>query len=249
MLSQTIDVKNLSVSYSGKKAIKDVSFSLESGKLIGVIGPNGAGKSTLIKGMLGLVSTNSGEVEIFGQSVDEIRKEIAYIPQRADIDWDFPILVKDTVLLGTYPKLGLFKRPKEKEKTLAMEALTKVGMEDFADKQIGELSGGQQQRVFVARSLAQETDIFFLDEPFVGVDIKSEEIIIDILKDLRNHGKTIFIIHHDLSKLEDYFDDIILINKKLFGAGPIKEIVRPELMEKAFETPLDVLETMGGQIS
>lgn len=248
-MSQTIDVKNLSVSYSGKKAIQDVSFSLDSGKLIGIIGPNGAGKSTLIKGMLDLVSKDSGEVKILGQSVDEMRKEIAYIPQRADIDWEFPILVKDTVLLGTYPRLGLFKRPKEKEKKIAMEALTKVGMEDFADKQIGELSGGQQQRVFVARSLAQKADVFFLDEPFVGVDIKSEEIIIDILKKLKNQGKTIFIIHHDLTKIEEYFDEIILINKKIFGAGPVKEIVTPELMEKTFETPLNVLENRGGQLS
>lgn len=249
MLSQTIDVKNLSVSYSGKKAVQDISFSLDSGKLIGIIGPNGAGKSTLIKGMLGLVPTDSGEVKLLGKALDEMREEIAYIPQRADIDWDFPILVKDTVLLGTYPKLGLFKRPKEKEKQIAMESLAKVGMEDFADKQIGELSGGQQQRVFVARSLAQKADIFFLDEPFVGVDIKSEKIIIDILKDLTSHGKTIFVIHHDLTKIEEYFDEIILLNKKLFGAGPVKEVITPKLMGETFDTPLDVIENRGGQLS
>ncbi len=248
-MSETIDVKNLSVSYSGKKAIRDVDFSLRSGKLIGIIGPNGAGKSTLVKGMLDLVSKDSGEVKIFGQTLNQMRKEIAYIPQRADIDWDFPILVKDTVLLGTYPNLGLFKRPGAKEEKIAMESLEKVGMENFADKQIGQLSGGQQQRVFVARSLAQQADIFFMDEPFVGVDINSEEIIIDILKELRDQGKTIFVIHHDLTKVEDYFDDVVLINRKLIAAGPVEEVVTPEIMEKTFEAPLSVLENMGGQLS
>lgn len=248
-MSQTIDVKNLSVSYSGKKAIRDVSFSMSAGKLIGIIGPNGAGKSTLIKGMLDLVSTDSGEVTMFGQTLDHMRKEIAYIPQRADIDWDFPILVRDTVLLGTYPKLGLFTRPGEEEKEIALKALAKVGMKDFADKQIGQLSGGQQQRVFVARSLAQQADIFFMDEPFVGVDINSEEIIINILKELRNQGKIIFVIHHDLTKVADYFDEVVLINKKLIAAGPVEEVVTPEIMEKTFEVPLSVLENMGGQLS
>lgn len=248
-MKQTIEVENLAVSYSGKKAIRDVSFSLHSGKLIGILGPNGAGKSTLVKGMLDLVPKDSGEVRIFGKTLNQMRKEIAYIPQRADIDWDFPILVRDTVLLGTYPKLGLFKRPGKKEKEIAMESLAKVGMQDFADKQIGKLSGGQQQRVFVARSLAQQADIFFMDEPFVGVDINSEEIIIDILKELRDQGKTIFAIHHDLTKVADYFDEVILVNKKIIAAGPVKEVVTPEIMEKTFEAPLSVLENMGGQLS
>lgn len=247
-MNQTIDVKNLSVSYSGKKAIKDVNFSLDSGRLIGIIGPNGAGKSTLVKGMLDLEKKDSGKVRIFGKELDTIREKIAYIPQRADIDWDFPILVKSTVLLGRYPRLGLFKRPSKKDKKIALEALEKVGMADFADNQIGQLSGGQQQRVFVARSLAQKADVYFLDEPFVGVDIQSEEIIINILKELRDQGKTIFVIHHDLTQLENYFDDIILINKELFGAGPVKEVVTSELMEAAFKAPLTVLENAGGQI-
>ncbi|MDN6161737.1 MAG: metal ABC transporter ATP-binding protein [Atopostipes sp.] len=247
-LSQTIDVKNLSVSYSGKEAIRDVNFSIDSGRLVGIIGPNGAGKSTLIKGMLDLVKRDSGEVRILGNKLNETREDIAYIPQRADIDWDFPILVKNTVLLGRYPRLDLFKRPNEEDRKIAMKALDKVGMSEFADNQIGQLSGGQQQRVFVARSLAQQADVYFLDEPFVGVDIQSEEIIIDILKELRNQGKTIFVIHHDLTKLEDYFDDILLINKELFGAGPVNEVVTADLMEKAFKAPLDVLESAGGQI-
>ncbi|MEY8292945.1 metal ABC transporter ATP-binding protein [Carnobacteriaceae bacterium 52-44] len=247
-MNKTIDVENLSVSYANKKAIEDVNFSIKRGRLVGIVGPNGAGKSTLVKGMLDLVKKDSGIVKIFGKELDEMREEIAYIPQRADIDWDFPILVNNTVLLGRYPRLGLFKRPSPEDKKIANEALTKVGMEDFAEKQIGQLSGGQQQRVFVARSLAQKASIFFLDEPFVGVDIKSEEIIINILKELRDEGKTIFVIHHDLTKLENYFDDIIVINKYIYGAGPVKEIFTPERMEKAFQAPLSVLENVGGKL-
>lgn len=247
-MSKTIDVENLSVSYANKKAIEDVNFSIKQGRLVGIVGPNGAGKSTLVKGMLDLEKKDSGTVEIFGKELDEIRKEIAYIPQRADIDWDFPILVNNTVLLGRYPRLGLFNRPSSEDKKIASEALKKVGMEEFAEKQIGQLSGGQQQRVFVARSLAQEASIFFLDEPFVGVDIKSEEIIINILKELRDEGKTIFVIHHDLTKLENYFDDIIVINKYIYGAGPVKEIFTTERMEKAFQAPLSVLENVGGKL-
>lgn len=248
-LSQTIDVKNLSVSYSGKAAIRDINFSLNAGRLIGIIGPNGAGKSTLVKAMLNLEKKDSGEVKILGKPLAAVRKEIAYIPQRSDIDWDFPILVHHTVLLGRYPRLGLFKRPTKEDKQIALEALDKVGMAAFADNQIGELSGGQQQRVFVARSLAQEADVFFLDEPFVGVDVQSEEIIINILKELRDQGKTIFVIHHDLTKLENYFDDLILINKDLYGAGPVEDIVTPELMEAAFRAPLTALEKTGGRLS
>lgn len=248
-MSDTIEVQDLSVSYSGKKAVQNINFSLQSGRLIGIVGPNGAGKSTLVKGMLDLVKKDSGKTRILGKELDDIREEIAYIPQRADIDWDFPILVKNTVLLGRYPRLGLFKKPTKKDKEIAMEALEKVGMAEFADNQIGQLSGGQQQRVFVARSLAQQAEVFFLDEPFVGVDIQSEEIIINILKELRDQGKTIFVIHHDLTQLENYFDDIILINKKLIAVGPVKEVVTPELMEAAFNAPLTVLEKAGGQLS
>ena len=244
-MSNAVEVKNLYVSYSGVEVLHDINFSIESGKLIGILGPNGAGKSTLIKAILGLIRTDKGEVKINGQPIDKMRTEIAYVPQRSDIDWDFPITVKDTVLIGTYPNLGLFHRPKQKDKDWAMECLKKVGMEDYADNQIGELSGGQQQRVFVARSLAQDAEFFFLDEPFVGIDVSSEEIIINILRELRDSGKTVFVIHHDLTKVEGYFDDIILINKELIGAGSVENVFKPKLMEAAYKAPLAVLETMG----
>lgn len=244
-MEKSLEVKNLTVSYNTKEVLKDINLSMDIGRLIGIIGPNGAGKSTLIKAVLGLVPMDSGEVKIYGKSIEKMRKDIAYVPQRSDIDWDFPILVKDTVLLGTYPKLGVFKRPGKKERDLAMKSLAKVGIEEFADRQIGELSGGQQQRVFIARALAQEAECFFLDEPFIGIDVASQEVIVNILAELRDEGKTLFVVNHDLMKVEGYFDDLILINKELMGAGPVSEIFQPELMEKAYQTPLAVFMSLG----
>ncbi len=243
-MTRAIEIKNLSVSYSDKKVLNNINLSVETGKLIGIVGPNGAGKSTLIKAILGLVKKDQGEVKIFGKDLDEVREDLAYVPQRSDIDWDFPITVKDSVLIGTYPKLGLLRRPGKKEKALAMSSLEKVGMEKSADKQISQLSGGQQQRVFIARALAQEAECYFLDEPFVGVDAISEEIIINILRELRNKGKTIFIIHHDLSKAESYFDDLILINKEIVGYGPVDSIFESELINTAYESPTLFMDNM-----
>ncbi len=240
-----IEVKDIHVSYSGKQVVKDINFSFETGKLIGIIGPNGAGKSTLMKAVLGLIPKDHGSVSFYGKPISEVRKNIAYLPQRSAIDWDFPILVRDVVLTGTYPKLGLFKRPRKKEKQFATKCLEKVGMEDFSNNQIGELSGGQQQRVFLARALAQEADYFFLDEPFVGIDVASERVIIDILKNLRDEGKTIFVVHHDLSKVEAYFDDIILINKELYGAGPVKHVYQPETMNKCYQMDVQFMQGLG----
>ena len=244
-MAGTVCVKNLHVSYHGKEVVSDVSFEFESHKLIGVIGPNGAGKSTLMKAALGLIPRDKGEVSFDGGSVESVRKNIAYVPQRTDIDWDFPITVIDTVLIGRYPKLGLFRRPKKADKEFAYTCLEQVNMEEFASRQIAELSGGQQQRVFLARALAQEAEYFFLDEPFVGIDVASEETIIKILKDLRDKGKTVFVIHHDLTKVSSYFDDLVLINKELIGAGPVQEITKPEIMKKAYNMDFELLNQMG----
>lgn len=241
----TVKVDQLTVSYYGNEVVQNISFSFETGKLIGIIGPNGAGKSSLMKAMLGLIPRDSGTVSIDGQPVEQLRKRIAYVPQRSNIDWDFPILVRDTVLLGTYPKLGLFRFPRKKEKEWAYHCLEKVGMQDFSKRQIAELSGGQQQRVFLARALAQEADYFFLDEPFVGIDVASEKMIIDILKDLRDKGKTIFVVHHDLTKVEDYFNDLILINKELIESGPVQRVIQPETMTRAYQMDFNILNNMG----
>lgn len=245
MNKNNLTVSHLHVSYHGNEVLRDINFTIETGKLIGIIGPNGAGKSTMMKAMLGLIPKDSGGIVIGGRPIQEIRKKIAYVPQRSNIDWDFPIVVKDSVLLGTYPKLGLFRRPTKKDKEWAIECLAKVGMENFANSQIGELSGGQQQRVFLARSLAQRAELFFLDEPFVGIDVSSEEVIINILKSLRDQGKTVFVVHHDLTKVEHYFDDLILINKELIGAGPVDRVFRPELMQAAYKAPLSMLGSLG----
>lgn len=245
MEDTAISVRNLSVSYHGKEVLTNINFTSKFGKLVGIIGPNGAGKSTIMKAALGLIPKDSGEINIGGRPLKEMRKKIAYVPQRSNIDWDFPILVKDTVLLGTYPSLRLFQRPKKREKEWAMECLAKVGMEDFANSQIGELSGGQQQRVFLARSLAQKAEYFFLDEPFVGIDVASEEVIINLLKKLRNENKTVFVVHHDLMKVQNYFDELILVNKELIGSGPVERVFKPDLMQKAYKAPIQMLANLG----
>lgn len=244
MSHSIIQVKNLSVSYFGNQVVQNISFSFETGKLIGIIGPNGAGKSTMMKAMLGLIPKDSGEVTIDNQPVKNIRKQISYVPQRSSIDWDFPITVFDTVLLGTYPSLGIFRRPGKVEKEWALHCLEKVNLQDFRKHQIGELSGGQQQRVFIARALAQKSKYFFLDEPFVGIDVSSENTIINILKDLRDDGKTIFVIHHDLSKAEEYFNDLILINKELIESGPVKKVIKPEIMSAAYNIDFNLINQM-----
>lgn len=231
-----IKVNNLSVSYYGNKVIDNINFEFDKGSIIGIIGPNGAGKSTMIKAILGLINKDSGQVTIGGQDIEYFRKDLAYLPQRSDLDWDFPIDVFGTVLMGTYPRLGLFKKPKDQEKLLAKKCLEKVDMYDYRYQQIGELSGGQQQRVFLARALTQEADFFFLDEPFVGIDANSEKQIINILRDLKKQGKTVFVVHHDLSKVEDYFDDLILINKEIIKAGTVEEVFTYEKMAKAYES-------------
>lgn len=244
-MRKTIDVKNLHISYYGKEVLKNVSFSFQTGKLIGILGPNGAGKSTLMKAMLGLIPRDGGEITLAGQPLKAVQKKIAYVPQRSNIDWDFPIIVKDTVLLGTFPSIPIFRRPRKEHKEWAMECLRKVGMEDFKNNQIGELSGGQQQRVFLARALAQRAEYFFLDEPFVGIDIASEEVIIHILKNLRDEGKTVFVVHHDLSKVESYFDNLVLINKELISSGPVDHVFQPELMQRAYQMPLALIRDLG----
>ncbi len=242
-MSKVLEVKDLNVSYGNYQALTNINLSIDSEKLIGVIGPSGSGKSTLFKAILGLIPIDSGTIKIAGKKLDDVRTEIAYIPQRIAIDWDFPILVKETVLLGCYPNLGLFERPCIIDQQRAMQSLERVGMRCYADSHIGELSGGQQQRVFIARLLAQDAQYLFLDEPFVGVDILSEEIIINLLKKLRDERKTVFIIHHDLTKVEEYFDELIILNQKLVAAGPVETVFKPDILEKAYGGPLAIFES------
>lgn len=244
-MTRKMTVENLHVSYYGREVLSDISFTFDSGKLIGIIGPNGAGKSTLMKAILGLIPKDRGTVTFNGQQLQAVRKNIAYVPQRSLIDWDFPITVLDTVILGVFPKLGLFRRPKRTHKQIAYDCLEKVGMQNFSKRHISELSGGQQQRVFLARALAQDADYLFLDEPFVGIDVASEKMIINILKQLRDEGRSVFIVHHDLSKVNEYFNELVLINKSLIKFGTVEDVIDRDTITEAYSHDLPILETIG----
>lgn len=237
-----ITVKNLTVTYNRKPAIKGINLNIGSGKIIGIIGPNGAGKSTLIKGILGFLPIDTGEVKIFGEPVKDVMKRVAYIPQKEQFDWDFPINVYDVVIMGRYPYLSMFGRPGPTDTEIAIKSLEKLEMIKYKDTQIRNLSGGQQQRIFLARALAQQSDIYFMDEPFVGVDAKTEAAIFKLIRELKDEGKTILIVHHDLSRIKDYFDELILINQTLVAAGPTETVFTKENIERTYGGRLTILE-------
>jgi manganese/zinc/iron transport system ATP- binding protein len=227
-------VKQLTVNYDKVPVLWDIHFSIPCGNIVGVIGPNGAGKSTLLKAILHMIDPLSGKVEFFGQTFKRARKRIAYVPQRSSIDWDFPITVIEVVMMGLYAKLGLFSWCGSKEKQSAMDALEMVGMASFADRQISQLSGGQQQRVFLARALLQDADLYFMDEPFAGVDMATEQSIMQLLRKLKAEGKTLFIVHHDLNTVRSYFDWVIMLNTSLVAYGPVSEVCTEEALGKTY---------------
>lgn len=236
-----LKISHMSVAYHKKPVVRDVSFEIEEGKLVGIVGPNGAGKSTLIKAALGLVPMLQGKVDIYGKPYKEQRKLVGYVPQRESVDWDFPTNALDVVMMGRYGHLGWFRRPGSKEKEIALDCLQKVGMSDFVDRQISELSGGQQQRVFLARALAQDAQIYFMDEPFVGVDAATERAIIDLLNELKKQGKTVLVVHHDLATVTEYFDWLVLLNETLIASGPTDEVFTSELLQETYGGRLAVL--------
>lgn len=215
-------VRGMTVSYGQKPAIFSVDMTVEPGRMTAIIGPNGAGKSTLLKAALGILKPLAGTTTVYGKPVHRQRHRIAYVPQRASVDWDFPTRVIDVVLMGLYPQLGLLGRVRPAHRARAEDCLARVGMEDFASRQIGQLSGGQQQRVFLARALAQDADLYLLDEPFAGVDAATEKAIIGVLKSLRDAGKTVVAVHHDLSTVTDYFDNVFLVNTRRIAEGPVR---------------------------
>lgn len=227
-------VRGLTVSYGEKPAVFSVDATFPAGAMSAIIGPNGAGKSTFLKAALGLIPAVSGEVSVFGTTVPVARDRIAYVPQRASVDWDFPTTVIDVVLMGRYRRLGLFRRVSRSERATALDALSRVGMADFADRQIGQLSGGQQQRVFLARALAQEADLYLLDEPFAGVDAATERAIIDVLKGLKDEGKSVIAVHHDLVTVPKYFDHVFLINVRRIAEGPVETTFTPEALAQTY---------------
>lgn len=229
-----ISVRDLSVAYPGYIALENVTFETPQGVLAGIIGPNGAGKSTLLKAILELIPRASGEITVFGEPYRAARRRVAYVPQREEVDWDFPVTVWDVVLMGRYGRLGFFRRPKKDDFRAGEAALQRVGMEAYRRRQIGELSGGQRQRVFLARALAQEADLYFLDEPFAGVDAASERAILEVLRELRREGKTIFVVHHDLQTVREYFDWIVLLNRRVIAAGSVDLAFTPATLDKAY---------------
>ncbi len=234
LAASPLAIRGLTVSYDQKPAVFSVDATIRSGRMTAIVGPNGAGKSTLLKASLGIVPSLSGHVTIFGQPIEEARHRIAYVPQRASVDWDFPVRVIDVVMMGLYRDLGLLGRVTGLHRRHALACLDRVGMADFATRQIGQLSGGQQQRVFLARALAQEADLYLLDEPFAGVDAATETAIIDVLKSLRDEGKTIVAVHHDLSTVPEYFDDVLLLNVRKITEGPVAEVFTDEALGRAY---------------
>jgi manganese/zinc/iron transport system ATP- binding protein len=236
-----LELHDLSVSYQKKPVLYGVDLSIPEGSLVGLIGPNGAGKSTLIKAVMGLLPLDGGWVKVFGQPFKEAKQRVGYVPQRESVDWDFPVNVMDVVLMGRYGKLGLFKRPGKADRDKAREALDKVAMLPFANRQISNLSGGQQQRVFLARALAQESDFYLMDEPFAGVDAATESAIIALLQELKSRGRTIVVVHHDLTTAREYFDRLVLLNMRVVATGPTDDVFTVDLLQKTYGGRLTLL--------
>ncbi len=244
-MTAVLDIHDMTVAYNRKPVLWDIDLVLSQPQLAAVIGPNGAGKSTLIKGTLGLIPLASGRVEMFGKGVDQVRRQIGYVPQRESVDWDFPVNVLDVVLMGTYGSLGWFRRPGPAERAWARECLARVGLSAFEKQQIGQLSGGQQQRVFLARALAQRADLYFMDEPFAGVDAATERTIFELLLAMRQEGKTIVVVHHDLRTVPQYFDYVVLLNMRIVASGPVETTFTPENLRKTYGGRLAVLDAAG----
>jgi manganese/zinc/iron transport system ATP- binding protein len=223
-----LDVQDLTVAYRDKPVLWDVDLTVPPGVLLAIVGPNGAGKTTFIKAVLGLVPAAAGQVRIYDKPYAAQRSLVGYVPQRGSVDWDFPTSVLDVVMMGLYGRLGWLRRPGRAERALALEALEKVGMAAFAARQISQLSGGQQQRVFLARALVQDARLYFMDEPFQGVDATTERAIVDLLRDLRARGKTVIVVHHDLQTVPEYFDHVMLLNVRKVASGPVAQVFTDE---------------------
>lgn len=239
MKDTAIDIDKLTVAYDAEPVLWNISLAFKQGKMTAVVGPNGAGKSTMIKAMLGLVTPVTGTVTYQDDdreavAYSELKNRIAYVPQNTSVDWNFPTTVRDVVLMGRYGHLGWFKRPRKKDKEIAKQMLLEVGLPTFASRQISQLSGGQRQRVFLARALAQEADVYIMDEPLAGVDMKTEHIIMKLLNKLVAEGKTVLVVHHDLQTVESYFDDVVFINQEVVASGPIAQTFNKENIDRTY---------------
>ena len=236
-----LEVHDLTVAYQKKPVLYGIDLEVPPGKLIGIVGPNGAGKSTLIKAIMGVVPSSSGWIRIFGQPFKKSLTRVGYVPQRESVDWDFPVNVMDVVLMGRYGHLGVMRRPTQHDRDVARDCLEKVHMLPYARRQIANLSGGQQQRVFLARALAQESDLYLMDEPFAGVDAATESAIIALLHELRARGKTMLVVHHDLPTARSYFDMLLLMNMRVVAFGPTEEVFTNELLQETYGGRLTIL--------
>ena len=236
-----LEVHDLTVAYRQKPVLWDIHVTVPEGRLAGIVGPNGAGKSTLIKAILELVPAAGGGVKIFGDPYRVQRRRVGYVPQRESVDWEFPVSALDVTLMGRYGHIGWIKRPGKADRTAALDALEKVGMAEFAHRQISQLSGGQQQRVFLARALVQDADLYFMDEPFAGVDAATEKAIVTLLQELKSKGRTVVVVHHDLQTIREYFDYLIMLNLRLVAAGPTEEVLTQDNLHKTYGGKLTAL--------
>ncbi|MCE9555236.1 MAG: metal ABC transporter ATP-binding protein [Planctomycetes bacterium] len=243
-----LSIHDMTVAYHRRPVLWDIDYNAPSGRLVAIVGPNGAGKSTLIKAALELVPKASGRVQFFGQDYRAVRGRVGYVPQRESVDWDFPVNALDVVVMGLYRKIGWFRPVTRRYREQALAALEQVGMADYATRQISQLSGGQQQRVFLARALAQQADLYLMDEPFAGVDASTEQAIVTILRQLRDAGRTALVVHHDLETVADYFDDVLLLNLRLVAAGPISEVFTRENLRRTYGGKLALLDQVGEQM-
>jgi manganese/zinc/iron transport system ATP- binding protein len=244
-----LEFHDVTVAYGRRPVLWNIDLVVESPCLFGIIGPNGAGKSTLVKAALGLVPLAGGSIRFFGRPFAAVRRRVGYVPQRESVDWDFPVTVTDVVLMGTYPRLGWFRRPGARERGLARECLARVGLDDVAGRQIGRLSGGQQQRVFLARALAQEAEIYVLDEPMAGVDARSQELIFRVLADLRAAGRLVVVVHHDLRSAAEWFDRVALVDMRLVAAGPTADVLTADNLQRTYAGRLDVLDELARAVA
>ena len=243
-----IEAHNLTVLYGRKPAIWNVDFKLPEGQVIGIMGPNGSGKSTLLKAIMGIVNPTTGYTKVYDQEIEKVRRKVSYVPQRQDIDWDFPASVWDVVSMGRFHIRGLFKRLTNEDHDIIQESLEKVNMLGFAKRQISQLSGGQQQRVFLARALAQQGELFLMDEPFAGVDIATEEMIVDLLKDMKSKGKTLVIVHHDLHTAQSYFDHLVLMNTRLVACGKTSDVFTDQILTDTYGGKLTTISKISQEL-
>lgn len=248
-VSSPLSIHDMTVAYHRRPVIWDIDYDAPRGKLIAIIGPNGSGKTTLIKASLDLVPKASGQVRIFGKPYRKQRSRVGYVPQRGSVDWDFPVNALDVVAMGLYRKIGWCRPVTRKYRLAAMEALDRVGMADYARRQISQLSGGQQQRVFLARALVQDADLYLMDEPFTGVDASTERAIVSVLRDLRSAGKTALVVHHDLQTVTEYFDHVLLLNMRLVATGPTQEVFTTENLRRTFGGKLALLDQVGHRMT